>query len=187
MCLRRGFMSRGKSNCGHRGQSRRRCYPPDAPHGRDGCRWSKPGRRGVHGLRSERELGRAARVFTTAALFTASGTNVTSIVPVEVSPTPASVAVTPSDRSMGWPLSNITSTGGATGFQYDDHVTTHEFLQKVPQVQGNQASTVSFRVSALDMTLTDTSAPDRIPRVPGTVLRTRASFRSPKSRLSVMW
>ena len=62
-------------------------------------------------------------------------------------------------------LVSFLTTGGppATGFGYTGHVSTNSFIQDIPQVQGNQAQTVSFKVWALNTTLTPVAAPDSSP------------------------
>jgi hypothetical protein len=61
-------------------------------------------------------------------------------------------------------VSNLES-GGATpsGFTYDGHVGTQSFLQSIPQVQGNQATTASFTVYALNTSATQADNLDRDP------------------------
>ncbi len=56
-----------------------------------------------------------------------------------------------------------TNAGLPSGFSYDDHVGTSSLLQAIPQVQGNQAQTVAFRVYALNTTVTDAGSPDDYP------------------------
>ncbi len=53
--------------------------------------------------------------------------------------------------------------GTTTGFGYSGHASTSSFTQAIPQVQGNQAQTVSFKVWALDTSLTQTGVPDSNP------------------------
>jgi hypothetical protein len=61
-------------------------------------------------------------------------------------------------------VTNLTSGASTTtGFGYTGHVSSNQFLGEIPQVQGNQAQTVSFTVFALDSTLTQGGVPDRTP------------------------
>ena len=63
-------------------------------------------------------------------------------------------------------VTNLTSPDGATtpsGFEFDGHVYSNQFLGMIPQVQGNQAQTVDFTVYALDTTVTENDNPDRDP------------------------
>ncbi|GAA4029632.1 hypothetical protein GCM10022281_06030 [Sphingomonas rosea] len=61
-------------------------------------------------------------------------------------------------------VSNLTSGAAtATGFNYGAHVGTTNFDQLIPQVQGAQNQVVSFRVYALNTTLTASGTPDSDP------------------------
>jgi hypothetical protein len=57
-------------------------------------------------------------------------------------------------------------TSGAatpTGFDFTGRIETTGFIGEIPQVQGNQATTVSFTVYALESTLTGSGTPDSNP------------------------
>ena len=61
-------------------------------------------------------------------------------------------------------VSDLTSGGaGPTGFNFTGHDSSNGFVGLIPQVQGNQAQTVSFTVYALNTTLTQAGAPDSDP------------------------
>ena len=61
-------------------------------------------------------------------------------------------------------VSNLTSGASTpTGFGYSGHVSTSSFIGLIPEVQGPQSNTVSFKVWALDTTLTQSGIPDSHP------------------------
>ncbi len=61
-------------------------------------------------------------------------------------------------------VNNLTSGAATpTGFAYAGHAGTNSFVQDIPQVGGGQTNTVSFKVFALNTTLTQAGVPDSNP------------------------
>ena len=59
-------------------------------------------------------------------------------------------------------VTNLTSNGGVSGFNYTGHQSAKSFKQFIPQVQGNQDNTVSIVVAAIVDTTNDQTFPSTL-------------------------